>query len=540
MFNALKQLDYTMEKLLICVDDKKKLKGVINDGDIRRALLKGASLNEPVMKYMQKNPHFVTEQCSFNDAMRNITSRVQILPVIDHLGKVMGMYSIKEKRDFVDIKMRDITVVGMGYVGLTLALALSDIGFDVKGYDIDKKLIGDLKKGKSRFYERGLQQYLDHLKGSKIKLHSDVKKCQSSIYIITVGTPIKPGLKKPNAEYTLKAAKEISAVLERGDLVILRSTVPIGFCREQVLPVLEKESGLKVGENFYLAFAPERTVEGRALMELRTNPQIIGGYDAKSTELSSRLFNCLTHSVIDVETLEAAEMCKLIDNTFRDHLFAFANQLVPLSENFGLDLCKVIDAVNHGYHRNSVPKPSPGVGGTCLSKDPYILNQAFERYKLKAPLIMNGRKINENGHLLVRDKLNKLLKSAGKDIRKAKILLVGLAFKGSPETSDLRDSTSVWFLNSLPSKNNVYGYDPVVPDKDILKLGIKPVSLKEGFTQADAIVILTNHQSYRDINIFKMTKLMRKPAVFIDTWHIFEPYDLKRIEGVIYGGVGND
>ena len=155
-------------------------------------------------------------------------------------------------------------------------------------------------------------------------------------------------------------------------------------------------------------------------------------------------------------------------------------------------------------------------------------------------MIDDSRHINEAGPARLRNKLKRLLKSAGKNLGQARIFLIGLAFKGNPETSDMRDSTSIRFLDLLPQKNNVCVYDPVISAPAIAKLGVRPVSLREGFKDADAVVILNNHHSYRDFNIFELTKLMRKPAVLIDTWHIFEPLDIKRMAGIIYGGVGND
>jgi len=540
IIDALKQLNSSMERLLICVDDKKTLQGVVNDGDIRRALMNGAALDSRIKDHMQRTPLFVSQQCDFHEAMRLMSKRVNVLPVIDHDNRVTGYYSYRDKEEFIDIKMREITIVGMGYVGLTLAIALSDIGFNVSGFDSNANLVKKLKKGKTHFYEQGLQKYMDHLMGKQIRMATKIEEVRGSVYIVTVGTPmIKPQM-VPNKQHALDALKGIGKVLKHGDLVILRSTVPIGFCRNEAIPALEKASGLKVGKDFYLAYAFERTTEGRALKELRTNPQIIGGYDGKSTELAARLFNCLTHSVIDVESLEAAEMCKLIDNSFRDHLFAFINQIVPLAEDLKLDLCKIVDAVNHGYHRNSVPKPSPGVGGACLSKDPYILNVAFQERGLDSTLITGARKINESGPMHVKKKLERMLKSVKKDIRTARIFIVGLAFKGNPVTSDLRESTSLWFLDLLPNKKNICAYDPVVDEEAIRQLGIEPVTLPQGFKGADAVIFLNNHQSYLDIDVFQMTKRMNAPAVFIDTWHLFEPFDLKRLPGVLYGGVGND
>ncbi len=540
LLQALEQLEQTHERLLICVDSLGVLTGVINDGDIRRAIINGANLTDKVSKWMQTKYSFVNNQCSFEEAAKLLTNRINALPVVDHNHQVVGFHTIKEKVEYTDIKIRNVTILGMGYVGLTLAVSLADVGFEVKGFDTNKELIKKLKEGKSHFYEKGLDQYLDRLRGKNLNFVSCLDEAKANVYVITVGTPIIKKEMKPDINDVCKAAAEVGKIMEHGDLIIFRSTLPIEFCRKYAIPILEEESGLKVGKDFYLSFAPERTTEGQALKELRTNPQIIGGYDERSIELCSRLFNSLTHSVINVESLEAAETCKLIDNSYRDHVFAFANQLAPLTESLGLDLYEIIDAVNHGYTRNSVPKPSPGVGGACLSKDPYILNMAFEERGLDSSLILSARKINQMGPVLLKEKIDRLLKKIGKNTSKAKIFLIGMAFKGTPETSDLRESTSLWFLDKLPEKQNIYAYDPVVNAEEIRGLGISYSSLEDGFQNADVVVFLNNHISYQNIDIFSLTRTMNLPGVFIDTWHIFQPMDIKRVEGILYGGIGND
>lgn len=537
--DALSQIEATQETLLICIDNNNKFVGVINDGDIRRALLRGASIDDPIHDYLPDKPLFVSDQVGYSEAMAQISTRIKVLPVVNPHNVVVGYYTFKEKADFSNIKSRNITVLGMGYVGLTIAVILADVGFKVVGYDINKKLIEKLKKNIPPFYEKGLQSCLDFHVGRNLQFVDDFNHAYGGVYIITVGTPVNKQSHKADISYVLKAIASVGKLLESKDLVLLRSTIPVGFTQEEVIPELEKQSGLKVGEDFHIAFAPERTAEGVALKELRYNPQIVGGYDDKSYELAASLFNSFTPSIIHVKSLEAAEMCKLLDNTYRDHKFAFANQLTKLTERLGLDLCEIIEALNHGYSRNDIPKPSPGVGGPCLSKDPYILSSVFKQYDLDSSLILNCRKVNELGPVQVKETLEKLLKKADKKITSAKLFLIGFAFKGTPETSDLRGSTSLAFLDLLPDKQNIRGYDPVVSSNDIRGLGITPVSLEEGFENADAAIILNNHPSYQDINIVEMFSKMNRPAVFIDTWHIFDPLDIKRIGGLLYGGVGN-
>ena len=207
--------------------------------------------------------------------------------------------------------------------------------------------------------------------------------------------------------------------------------MPIGCTRKVVIPRLEKISSLQAGKDFSVAFCPERTAEGRALEELKNLPQIVGGLDKKSRELGLRLFGENTHTVIDIGSLEAAEMCKLMDNSYRDTRFAFANQMAGLSEKYGLNINHLIKKVNLSYERNTIPFTSPGVGGACLSKDPYILINNFKENNIDCSLTIASRKINEEAPNNIFTKTSKFMKSVGKDIPKAKIFIIGLLLKES-------------------------------------------------------------------------------------------------------------
>ncbi|PIQ85221.1 MAG: hypothetical protein COV74_09690 [Candidatus Omnitrophica bacterium CG11_big_fil_rev_8_21_14_0_20_45_26] len=540
LLEALKQLEETRERILICVDQDQRLLGVISDGDVRRALIQGAELNDPIDRWMQKDPVFVNDQCKVEEVMRFVSDRIRVVPIVNEQHRVVKYHSFKEKKGLTDSQLETVAVVGMGYVGLTLAVSLVDVGFKVIGFDVNKTLLESLNRSEAPFYEKGLQKYLDLFAGRNLTFTNVLPEHQADVYMIAVGTPVDKTTKKPNLDHLLAAAASVGQSLKTGDLVVLRSTVPVGCTRKNVIPILEAKSGLSAGKDFYVAFAPERTIEGKALQELRVNPQIIGGYESKAAELAARLFNYITKSVINVGSLEAAEICKLIDNSYRDHKFAFVNQLAGLCEQMDLDLNQLIEALNHGYSRNFIPRPSPGVGGPCLSKDPYILMNVFEEYGIDPVVIKSARAVNESGPEGVYKTLNRLLKKIDKKIETARLFLIGFAFKGFPETSDTRDSTSVAFLNMLPNKSNVKGFDPVLSSGEIKNLGIQPVSsFAEGFKQADAVVILNNHPSYQDINIFQLCPTMRTPAAFIDTWHIFDPLDIKRIKGIVYGGIGN-
>lgn len=540
ILDALERMNSPYCQTLICVDENNRLQGLLSEGDIRRGLIEGINLRASLEKVMNSTPLYVNKQVTQKEATDLISNQVSVLPVVDVDKVVLGYYLFQHKDDPFTIQNKTITILGIGYVGLTLALILAEQGFKVNGYDRNADLIQQLQSKKAPFFEKGVEQLLDKHSNNNINFTKDIEKAKGGVYIITVGTPLLKEEKMPNIEYIRSAAASIGEQLCEGDLVLLRSTVPVGCSREIVLPTLEAASGLTCGQDFYLAFAPERTAEGVALKELKTNPQIIGAFDPISYDYASRIFQNLTKTVINVGGLEEAELCKLMDNTYRDHIFAYSNNLANLAEKLNINIHKLIKKVNYGYKRNHIPRPSPGVGGPCLSKDPYILASVFKEQELRTDLIMACRLVNEKAPVLLKDKLQRLLADAGKDINDANISLIGMAFKGEPETSDLRDSTSLWVLDQMPDRSKVSVYDPIIKEADIRALGVQVKTLEGAFKNADAVVILNNHKSYSSINLSKMLALMNKPAVFIDTWNNFNPLQIKQHNDVLYGGLGNN
>ena len=540
--DALSQLTKTKEKLLICIDESKKFVGVINDGDIRRAMLRGAKLSVKIEKYVNKKSTFVTNQITEQEASKLVTSRIVVLPVINSFQNVVGYYSFKGKEQNFNVISNEIAVIGMGYVGLTLSVILSEVGFKVFGFDKNKNLINKLNKNIIPFYEKDLSKYVEKNVNKKLFFRNNFEKINSSIFIISVGTPIKKN-KKPALENLNQATDIVGNNLKKGNLVVLRSTLPIGTTRDIVIPRLEKNSKLKAGKDFSVSFAPERTAEGIALKELKENPQIIGGFDEKSSQKTAIFFNTFTHSLVHVPSLEAAEFCKLIDNSYRDHRFAFINQFIKFSERMNIDLTQIVKSVNHGYSRNDIPMPSPGVGGPCLSKDPHILSHSLESKKISPSLIRLSRKTNESIVLYLNKKINYAFKKIKKDINNSKIFIVGMSFKGNPETSDIRNSSSIELLQKLKSKkNNICVYDPYSKFNTSLfkDLKAKVVSLKAGFKKADAVIIMTNNKNFNELTNQKYLDSMNKPSIFLDTWHIFDPIELKQFKGINYYGLGND
>lgn len=529
------------KKVGFCLDDDGVLKGLVTEGDFLRSFKNGAVLDDLAVDYINQDPVCISDTVSIEEAKKMLGSRIQVIPQIDAEGRLVGFVDMATSEyGFLKIKSKTITILGLGYVGLTMGLVLADTGFNVKGFDINQKLLETLNKKQKPFFENGIEDFIEDHIGERLILVDEVKDAKADIYVITVGTPVDKTDHKPKLEAIRKAAAAVGSLLAPDNLVILRSTVMVGTTRDVVVPELEKASGLKAGENFFVAFCPERTAEGRALSELRQLPQIVGGLDEKSTELASRLFNEYTPTVVRTESIEAAELCKLIDNCYRDVRFAFANQVAEIAERVGVNIHNIISAVNLNYARNSIPKPSPGVAGPCLIKDPYILSNVYEKFGMEAPLMMAARKVNERGAISPADKAHAQLEKKGGSLKGARVFVVGFAFKGEPETSDLRDSTTLIFLEHLKTyTDNIIGFDPIAFPEEMAELGIQLTDdVEEGFKGADVVFVLNNHPSYRKWNLDKYLPQMNSNSIFFDGWHMFADRNLNVHSDVTYMSIG--
>lgn len=534
------------------VVSNKSLEGVVCDGDVRRGLVSGASLEDPVSKVMQGSPVTVLDKLTDIEKINAVLSevkkknrrdfKVDRVVVVNERNEVVDVLNFFDLWYHSDIKNRKICVLGMGYVGLTLALVLADADFKIVGYDVNQKMIDDLKEGVPHFYEKGLESLLKYQKGKNLNFTASPEDIVSDIYVITVGTPVDEDTKQPQMNQIESACQVIGKVLKRGDVVMLRSTVPLGLSRNLVMPILDKISGLKCGVDYHLVFAPERTLEGKALEELRELPQIIGGMTKECADVAGRIFRHITPTIILMDTLEEAELVKLINNTFRDVSFAFSNQVGLVCEGWNLDTVKIIRAANEGYKRNRVPLPSPGVGGPCLKKDPYILMQAGAG-KVDMSLIEASRKTNEEMPKHVARKVLRFLDQHYKNQKEVKVFLMGLAFKGVPETSDIRNSTTLDLVDEFRKAQKEYkirlcGYDAVVPRDVIAKYGIEYEPIKQGFADAHVVMLMNNHPEFAEMDVFAYLEQMKKPGMFFDGWYTFPPKEFSRISGIQYDGIG--
>lgn len=431
--------------IALIVNEEKELLGVVTDGDIRRAIIGGIDINNKVSEIMVKEPITVLSSMYPNSMLKMINNKVSKaikkkrlhqrkvdkIVVVDKDNKVVDVLTFFEIWRKSDIRLKNVCIVGMGFVGLTLAVSLADIGFNVTGIEINENIVNKINNGNPHFHEKNLDYILKRNINKNLFVNTEITTNNNDIYIISVGTPVGND-RKANFDSIKQVSSMIGKFLKVDDLVINRSTVPVGICRNVVLPILEKESNLICGEDFYLAFAPERTVEGKALEELKSLPQIIGGFSKKCVNEASNFFRNLAPHIIAVDSLEEAEMIKLINNSFRDVSFAFANELVFICDKFNLNTVKIIKAATEGYPRNRMALPG-FVGGYCLRKDPYIYANSALKYDYISKLVLNSRDINESLPNYVINKIGEFSKPYNKDKNVCKVFIIGFAYKGVPE-----------------------------------------------------------------------------------------------------------
>ena len=522
------------------------LQGIITHGDLNRALAAGTSFAEVVSKIMNPKPFVVVGPLSNQEIIKVVTekvrndqlhkTRLEKIIVVDHARKVLNVMSFFDAWQGSDVGNKRVGIVGLGYVGLTLGLTLADLGFTVRAYDTNPDIKKMVRAKKAPFFEDGLMPLLRQFVGNRFTVVDTFEEPQGcEVYFIAVGTPLD-AKKVPSLDHLKSAAEHLGKVLKKGDLVVLRSTVPLGTTRTVVTPLLEKHSGLVAGEDFFIAFAPERTIEGKALQELRTLPQVIGGINHASSNTAAAVFNRMTSSTLVVNSLEEAEMVKLINNTYRDVMFGFANEIALVCQKWGIDTNDVIHAANMGYPRSNVPKPSPGVGGYCLEKDPYILMHSAREKGYEPNIALHARNANTDILSALSHDIVVFLKTEAKK-KNPKIFILGFAFKGKPATSDMRGSTTTTLVRGLQQQGytNIYGYDAIVSKEEIKSLGVTSVAkLQDGFKDADVIVVMNNHEALEKLDVLKDVLPSKKPVLFIDTWALYDRATFAQISGVRY------
>jgi len=400
------------------------------------------------------------------------------------------------------MKQARITVLGIGRVGLPLALVLAKEGYKVFGIDIDKKLINSLNQGQMPFREKGADKLLKaNIKKNFIATTdmSVVNKCK--YIILTLGTPVDENM-NPSLVQIDTALKSIKSYLKPNQVLILRSTVS-PRTTEYVARFINKIKGLTIGKNFYLAFCPERIAEGKAVEEIYEIPQIIGGVDKKSAEKAAELFKVfkikcwLTDSV-------SAELAKLFTNMYRYISFAIANEFMILADKHDRDIYEIVDLVNRDYKRGGLALPG-FTGGACLFKDGFFLINDIPY----TDLISTAWKINEAVPLFFVNDIRKKMKLAGK-----KAVILGAAFKANID--DIRESLSFKVKKALEREGaKVVMHDPLVKQYNH--------DLDKALKNASLVFIAAKHDYYlKNLNIARIKKLAKKNCLICDVWNIFK------------------
>ncbi|MDY0236060.1 MAG: nucleotide sugar dehydrogenase [Gudongella sp.] len=396
---------------------------------------------------------------------------------------------------------KKITVVGLGYIGLPTAAVMAKKGLNVLGYDINKRVVESLNKGKIIIEEPGLDELVKEVvESGKLRGINNFEK--SDVFIISVPTPIKAD-KTADISYVEMAVEAIVPFLEKGNIVVLESTSPPGTTEDVVVSILEK-SGLIVGEELFVAHSPERVLPGKIIQELVENDRIIGGINEKSTQLVKEIYEVFVEGEIFTTDSKTAEMTKLMENTFRDVNIALANELAILSENMGINAWEVIKFANK-HPRVNLHQPGPGVGGHCIAVDPWFVIEG----QPEAKLIRQAREINDNTPNRVMKKIESLM-----DSTQGKITILGVTYK--PNVDDTRESPIIKLIDKLreDTKFELAVHDPHAK-RDIFKYkDILVDDLEEAVKNSELIVLGVNHLEYKDLDFESLGRLMKNRVVY--------------------------
>ncbi len=428
--------------------------------------------------------------------------------------------------------MTSVGVVGLGYVGLTLAVSLARQGLTVHGVDTSPAVLAALRARRSHLFEPGVEEVLRELSGQRFHVGEALPERAVEAVIICVSTPVDPDTHVPELGNLQRAARHVVERCAEGTLVVVRSTVPVGGSRAVVLPELAARWARP-----RLAFAPERTIQGQALRELVELPQVVGGVDAESRDAAGKLFAQLTRRVVPVGSLEAAELVKLANNCHTDLIYSYGNEIALLAERWGIDPLEVIRAANLDYPRPDLARPG-FVGGACLTKDPYILLTAAESVGHQPWLIGRARALNEHLPLAVAERLIRLIRETRGSAEGARLCVLGWAYKGWPPTDDMRGAPIVPMLPLFRAAGlALRGHDFLVAPEVIRGLGAEPVTPEAGFDGADAVLVTMNHPEYAKLDLPALLARLRRPAVLFDSWRILDE-EAARSAGVRYAGIG--
>lgn len=405
-------------------------------------------------------------------------------------------------------KNATVSILGLGYVGLPLAVVFAEAGFDVIGIDPIQAKVDELNQGKSYVIDVPSEVVARLIKSGKLKATADFSALkQADAVSICVPTPLrKTG--DPDLSFIVSATEELAKYLHPGMVIVLESTTYPGTTRELTLPKLEETSGLKVGKDFFLAFSPERVDPGRQDFTTINTPKVLGGITPECCDVAVAWYSQALKKVVPVSSAEVAEMAKLLENTFRMINIGLVNELALMCDRLGVDVWEVIDAAATKPFGFMKFTPGPGLGGHCIPIDPLYLSWKLKALNYTARFIELASEINTGMPRHVVSRIQDTLNSASKSLKGSRVLVLGVAYK--PDIDDLRESPALDVIRLLQQKGALVDYhDPFISHIKHDNWEIFSVKdLMQSVRDADCLAIITNHSTYDYPAILKEAKLI--------------------------------
>jgi len=388
-----------------------------------------------------------------------------------------------------------VATLGLGYVGLPLSVEFASAGFSVTGFDLSAEKVDGVNRGESHIKDVPSSRVGELVAGGRLRASRDFDGlAEADALIICVPTPLSK-TKDPDLSMVVDAAKAIAARLRPGQLVVLESTTYPGTTEELILPLLA-ERRLAVGRDFFVAFSPERVDPGNPRFHTRNTPKIIGGVTPACTEAAVALYSQAIETVIPVSSTRAAEMVKLLENTFRSVNIGLVNEVALMCARLGVDVWEVIDAAATKPFGFMPFYPGPGLGGHCIPIDPFYLSWKLKTLNYRARFIELAGEINSGMPEYVCGRVADALNQQEKSVKGSRILVLGVTYKR--DVDDVRESPALDILRILESRGARVGYnDPFVPELELNQGSLRSLDLLTGVEEADIVVIVTDHSSYR-------------------------------------------
>lgn len=411
----------------------------------------------------------------------------------------------------MEIHKQKICIIGLGYIGLPAAAMFASNGYKVVGVDINNKVIDALEKGEVIIEE----PYLKNIVQQEVisgNLTASKEPQEADVFIIAVPTPLTKD-KNADMSFVKKATESIIPYLKKGNIVVLESTSPTGTVKNLIIPILKK-SGLKIGEELYIGYCPERVLPGQILFELVNNNRVIGGINRKSAEKIKDLYQTFVKGEIYLTDTITAEMCKIVENTYRDVNIAFANELSKICENIGVDVWEVVKLCNK-HPRVNIHQPGPGVGGHCLAVDPWFM---VEQNPELAKIIKLARETNDSMPQFIFNKIENILKNI-KGVKK--VTMLGITYKANID--DTRESPVINLIELLEKHN----YKISVVDPYVKEFRYRVENVTEAAKDSDLLVLAVNHKDFKDLDFDLIAKKMRN-KIILDTRNYFNKNIVER------------